>query len=631
MANMAARRMVYFSRAGGNGRAIPDVEGFLPDHTEDNAGEEDTSRTAYNDLSVHSCVSERLRSFYKEDLFTDITLKANNVFIRAHKLVLAASSTFFEAQFRYEKNLVETADNEIFLQCDGGILKEIIDYVYFGTITITRSNIFDLMELQDYLQIASLRNLIVHFIRSQMNDSDVFVESLKLKKIAECFRYYDLASDLFLHIRKKFFLLLPKEEFLDIPLELFLECLDSNFLVYGEEDHLLIGMCRWTCFEVSRFPAFKDLINYVQPAFIKRWNETKEKALAVVESYPDLRFWLDGWFCGSQHHRLSTPGSGISRYRTTMKPVLMSLGGVGEGMNNHDPVRTVDCIISWYSEKWRPMIPTVNDNPPEYIEVPLMLYPRLRPVVVCDGTNVYVTGGGTNCTEMYNSLTNKWLQLPDVPYNADASSAALSVLDGSLYLVVHNTIDPTQQRRSFRFMVLHKDSKSWHDLESPNVRNTSEFNKTPSLVSSLSSIYLLTCGETYEEKLIWRYDVGLNLWSVVGVQPLVGYNHICSCTVYNHLIFIIFNNSILYSYNTITQQWRKKGDRQPEDFQGVATLYNSFISSKLGCEIVLADESNTNSMYLFSLTGRRSNWLNKRRLYSGLGYFNLGLFEPPLM
>lgn len=45
------------------------------------------------------------------------------------------------------------------------------------------------MELQDYLQVTCLRNLINNFVRCQMNDSeDCFVDALKLKKITESYR-----------------------------------------------------------------------------------------------------------------------------------------------------------------------------------------------------------------------------------------------------------------------------------------------------------------------------------------------------------------------------------------------------------------------------------------------------------
>ena len=99
---------------------------------------------------------DKLNKLRGDEDFCDVTLDASGgVNVRAHKLILAAASPYFESMFR--PAFLESDKNKIKLtDINGGSLRVLIDYIYTGKIIISDDNVEDILSAGNFLQIQSV-------------------------------------------------------------------------------------------------------------------------------------------------------------------------------------------------------------------------------------------------------------------------------------------------------------------------------------------------------------------------------------------------------------------------------------------------------------------------------------------
>ncbi|CAF4880839.1 unnamed protein product [Pieris macdunnoughi] len=83
---------------------------------------------------------------------SDVTLSANGVSLKAHRLVLAACSQYFEQIFK------DVEDNTVvvILDCDASDLRQLLTFMYTGEVTAARKNLPSLLRLAQSLQVSGL-------------------------------------------------------------------------------------------------------------------------------------------------------------------------------------------------------------------------------------------------------------------------------------------------------------------------------------------------------------------------------------------------------------------------------------------------------------------------------------------
>lgn len=79
--------------------------------------------------------------FYRQNLFCDVTLVADNMEIPAHKMVLAACSPYFYAMFSVSE-FEESRQDRITVQgVDFVALQLLVEYVYTSFVEVTEENV----------------------------------------------------------------------------------------------------------------------------------------------------------------------------------------------------------------------------------------------------------------------------------------------------------------------------------------------------------------------------------------------------------------------------------------------------------------------------------------------------------
>lgn len=108
--------------------------------------------------------------FYKHGHFSDVTILTQSGSYRAHRMVLAFSSEFFEAMLLSEFQETHTAVIDLRNTFDPrDIFPEVLKILYSGRIDITRSTAVPLLAMSDVLLIASIQTKCNEYIATHLN------------------------------------------------------------------------------------------------------------------------------------------------------------------------------------------------------------------------------------------------------------------------------------------------------------------------------------------------------------------------------------------------------------------------------------------------------------------------------
>ncbi|XP_067995379.1 kelch-like protein 10 [Melanerpes formicivorus] len=98
----------------------------------------------------------------------DATLRVDGVEFNVHKVVLSGCSDYFRTLFSSRWNETKKRVYEIH-GFSAEVMKQIIKYIYTGTVPVAWHNVRDLLVMADYLQVTGLIKLCGEFLKSQLS------------------------------------------------------------------------------------------------------------------------------------------------------------------------------------------------------------------------------------------------------------------------------------------------------------------------------------------------------------------------------------------------------------------------------------------------------------------------------
>ena len=178
--------------------------------------------------------------------FSDVVLCIGNQQCHAHRLVLAASSSVFEAMLSAdmkEKNQgkIDLTDSGIRLET----LQELLHYIYTGNIRISDSNVEDLMSAANYFMLTSLAEFCCKFLLENLNPGNC----LGIRAIAVKFGYDNLLIKAEKVLNEEFLAVSLAEEFLSLSPDYLYEILMTDNIQVKSEDDILESLLRWVNFD----------------------------------------------------------------------------------------------------------------------------------------------------------------------------------------------------------------------------------------------------------------------------------------------------------------------------------------------------------------------------------------------
>ena len=163
----------------------------------------------------------------KEEKFCDVTLKIGKERkLRAHRVVLALSSRYFEALLG--TNWEESRSEEVeLLGFDESAVTNLVRFAYSGSIEITKDNVQFLLEASNYLGIEFVQKACTGFILDEHLDADSCLGALQ---IADMFALEPLREEAKRYALRHFTEVSMKQDFVNLPFQLLSELLRSESL-----------------------------------------------------------------------------------------------------------------------------------------------------------------------------------------------------------------------------------------------------------------------------------------------------------------------------------------------------------------------------------------------------------------
>ena len=121
-------------------------------------------------LEVMKRLNIQRRNEHLCDVILEVGSGDHQARLKAHKIVLCAASPFFYNALNID--MTEKKEGVIKLeQTSKAVMGEVLEYLYTGHVDINEQNVFDLLQLADFLIVPNLKVTSVEFISQTLSSS----------------------------------------------------------------------------------------------------------------------------------------------------------------------------------------------------------------------------------------------------------------------------------------------------------------------------------------------------------------------------------------------------------------------------------------------------------------------------
>jgi len=193
-----------------------------------------------------------------EGFFNDVTIVVGKKNIPANRLVLSCYSPYFETMFK--STLRERYENIIDIQSvDGTTMKSLIDFIYVGSVIISKENVMNLLSGADYLQLCQVKQFCFEFLRENLAPSN----ALTYLKAATLYRNDALKEEIQKYIGMNLSVVTPTNEFNELLKEFLISLVSITKRYSASESSIYEAIVTWTRHEQSREIEFPELFESV--------------------------------------------------------------------------------------------------------------------------------------------------------------------------------------------------------------------------------------------------------------------------------------------------------------------------------------------------------------------------------
>ncbi|XP_054165297.1 kelch-like protein 17 isoform X2 [Oppia nitens] len=338
--------------------------------------------------------------------------------IRAHKVVLAAASAYFNAMFNTE--MAERNKTVITLHdLDMTALNLLVDYAYTGQICITEENVQSLLPAASLLQVSSVREACCKFLLRQLHPSNC----LGIRSFADAHSCEELQSTSHKYALENFQEVAQTEEFLLLPFNEVENLIASNQLNICNEEIVYGAAMAWVKHDMKeREQHLGSLLYHVRLPLMERTflleEVSKEPLIKSNQTGKDLLIEAMIYHLSPEHRRAMSSVRTQQRTPDGLRPYIFSIGG-GSLFAIHNECEYYNPRL----DHWGSLAPTSQR--------------RSRAGVVALNRLVFAVGGynGTkdlSSAEFYDPLFNKWTNIKHM--GTKRSCLGVAALNGLIYV-----------------------------------------------------------------------------------------------------------------------------------------------------------------------------------------------------
>ena len=339
-------------------------------------------------------VFKSLSSLRKNEVLCDLTLKVNDTSIKAHKVVLSASTPYFNAMLT--NNMLESSLDEIVLkEVDPCAVENLIEFIYGENLVVKVSNVYNLLSAASLLQITCVKNACVNFLMKKLHPENC----LTVRSLADLFMCKELydAADLFLE--KNFLNVAQCEEFLQLGIEDIIKVIKKDNLNVSSEEQVFETVLSWVKKDCdTRKDLLPKLLCHVRLTLLSpQYLSDRILSEEIIRENIECRDLIDeakDYMLMPERRKLFKSEKTLPRRCSEAAGLIYIVGGLTSSGESLSTVEKYDILTG----KWTPVLP--------------MAIQRSRVgVAILDG-KLYAIGGfdGTvrlNDVERFDSLTNR--------------------------------------------------------------------------------------------------------------------------------------------------------------------------------------------------------------------------------
>ena len=202
-----------------------------------------------------------LENLRRREQLCDVILKVSDREIKAHRVVLAAVSPYFNAMFT--SDVVESKQKVVHLNnLDPSAVHMAIEFAYVAKVAITVDNVQSLLTVASLLQVETLVEKCCYFLENELHPSNC----LGIKRFADNHGCFTLGKTAYEYAMRNFNHTTQMEEFFNCPLEEVLELLSEDALYVRHEEEVYEAALRWVKYNkhdrLKTVPQIAEIIRF---------------------------------------------------------------------------------------------------------------------------------------------------------------------------------------------------------------------------------------------------------------------------------------------------------------------------------------------------------------------------------
>lgn len=311
-------------------------------------GEEEDGTVTGEEAEEFTCcahcseLAQRQNEQRKKGLFCDLTLlffTGERVQTHsAHRSVLSAASSYFSTLLSEERSgSVELKD----WSSNGpnqDSVEQVIEFMYTGQISVTTSNVQEVLELAHRFLLAHLKSFCGDFLMKRLS----LTNCVSVHRLALTYTLHQLAEGATALIRKNFHQVIHNQEFYSLPFDLVRDWLSDSEIAVNSEHELFEVIVKWVNRDkeerVSHFEELFSILKLTQisPAYLTRVVRKEPLVVNSAACWQLISEAIEVHAVSFENLKLSDVGLYAS-YMMKLKPrfgqnmdVILVVGGVSE-------------------------------------------------------------------------------------------------------------------------------------------------------------------------------------------------------------------------------------------------------------------------------------------------------------
>jgi actin-binding protein IPP len=340
--------------------------------------------------------------------------------IKAHRIVLSSSSSYFAAMFGNSEFNENKEKIVKLVSINSRILRTLVDFIYTGVLEIDQINVQELLAAADMLQLHDVVSGCAQFLCRELHPSN----ALGILRFAEAHNCKELAESAIGFINCHFPEVSEHEEILEVSQQMMTRLISSELIRVDSEFQVFLVALRWINHEVSIRKRFVfEILGNVRLSLVPV--KIIEAEIAKCRD-PSLKIALRSILKDVISRRGTLVPVGAHPRIGAKKSIYIIGGSKRESASGW----TNDCIFD--------SVITFNIFRNEWSDVASMEVGRILPGVGTLSNKIYVVGGERGSQifangEVYDPISNTWEKLPAM--NTPRCEFGLCALGGTLWAV----------------------------------------------------------------------------------------------------------------------------------------------------------------------------------------------------